>query len=464
MRYFYAVFGSIVAMAIGIIVAVALFIYLAMKGVSVFLIALICSSIVVITNGLDINRSIFEYFASGQLGAFTFAGKFFLLFVMGAIFGRVTGESGAAASIAHGLVKLLGNQRILWITVSSTALLTYGGVVVFVVIFAMYPLGIQLLQHANIPKRLFVAALALGSGTFTLSSLPGTPSIQNVIASVSLQTDLFAASAYGIFGSLIMVSLGMWYLENQRKKANLNNEQFVPNARDAAMLEKAKLSKLPPFWAALLPLLVVISTILTPRVISLLTSSANDLVIVNFANSQPILWPCFALLLGIITTITIFPSLHKTPLVTAGKGAEEAIIPLMATAVVIGFGGVVTQTQTFSNLSIWLLALDLNPLISVFISVSFMSAIVGSATGGLQIFMATMSQEFIDRGVDPEILHRIATMASGGFDSLPHCGAIVAVLAIAGLTHKEGYKDIGVITVLIPVVATLLTIALYLAI
>lgn len=449
-------------MAVGIILAVVLFIYLAMRGISVFLIALVCSSVVVITNGLNINKSIFEYFVSGQLGAFTFAGKFFLLFVMGAIFGRVTGESGAAASIAHGLVKLLGKQRILWITVFASALLTYGGVVVFVVIFAMYPLGIQLLQQANIPKRLFVAALALGSGTFTLSSLPGTPSIQNVIASVSLDTDLFAASGYGIFGSLIMMLLGMWYLESQRKKAKVNNEQFLPNERDAAMLEKSKLSKLPSFFTAILPLLVVISTILLPRIIGQLTSTPNEQVIVNIANSQPILWPCFALLLGTITSIMIFSSLHKAPLITAGKGAEEAIIPLMATAVVIGFGGVVTQTKTFSDLSTWLLTLDFHPLISVFISVSFMSAIVGSATGGLQIFMATMSQEFLDRGVDPEILHRIATMASGGFDSLPHCGAIVAVLAIAGLTHKEGYKDIGIITVVVPVIATLLTITLYL--
>jgi H+/gluconate symporter-like permease len=144
-----------------------------------------------------------------------------------------------------------------------------------------------------------------------------------------------------------------------------------------------------------------------------------------------------------------------------GNGADDAIIPLIATAVVIGFGSVVTKTSGFMELSQWLLGLEFNPLLSIFISVSLMSAIVGSSAGGLQIFLSSMSDSYIAKGVEPEMLHRIATMASGGFDSLPHCGAVVAVLAIAGLTHKEGYKDLGVVTVIIPVFATLITIAVY---
>lgn len=449
-------------MYIGIILAVILFIYFAMRGISIFLAALICTLIVVLTNNLPIDKSLFDYFAFGPLGAFSFAGKFFLLFVMGAMFGRVTGESGAASSIAVALVNKLGAQRSLWITALAGTILTYGGVVVFVVIFAMYPLGVKLLQQANIPKRLFVAALALGSGTYTLSALPGTPSIQNVIASVSLKTDLFAAGGYGIFASLIIFGLGMLYLEKQRLKAILNNEGFVPNERDLTLISTDQNQELPSWSKSIIPLIVVIGTIITPRLMTLFGYEATADSWVSYALSQPLLWPSVALLLGIITTIIIFPKLHKDTLITVGKGADDAIIPLMATSVVIGFGSVVTKTSGFGELAQWLLTLDLNPLISIFISVSLMSAIVGSSAGGLQIFLSSMSGSYIDKGVDPEILHRIATLASGGFDSLPHCGAIVAVLSISGLTHKAGYKDMGVVTVVIPVIATLSTIAIYL--
>ena len=278
-------------MYIGIILAVILFIFFAMRGVSIFLAALICTLLVVLTNGLPLDKSIFDYFAFGPLGAFSFAGKFFLLFVMGAMFGRVTGESGAASSIAVALVNKLGAQKALWITVLAATILTYGGVVVFVVIFAMYPLGIKLLQQANIPKRLFIAALALGSGTYTLSALPGTPSIQNVIAAVSLKTDLFAAGGYGIFSSLIMFGFGMLYLEKQRKKALANNEGFQPSARDLALMSESHNDDLPHWGKAIIPLLIVIATIITPRLITAFGYIPTDDSIIFYALKQPLLWP-----------------------------------------------------------------------------------------------------------------------------------------------------------------------------
>lgn len=182
-----------------------------MRGVNVIFASVICSLVVILTNGLPLAETLRDAYTFGKLGAFTFAGNFFVLFAAGAIFGRVMGESHAATSIAMALVRKLGADRALWITVLSCALLTYGGVVVFVVIFAMYPLGLRLLKEADIPKRLFCAALALGAGTFTLTALPGTPSIHNVIPSVALGTDLFAGALLGLFGGAIMFALGMWY-------------------------------------------------------------------------------------------------------------------------------------------------------------------------------------------------------------------------------------------------------------
>ena len=192
---------------LGLLGSVALLIWLAMRGINIVFASLLCSLLVIVTNGLPFAEGISEYYSFGPLGAFTFAGKFFLLFAAGAMFGRVMGDSHAASSIALALVRRLGAHRALWITTLACALLTYGGVVVFVVIFAMYPLGLKLLQEADIPKRLFCAALALGAGTFTLTALPGTPSIHNVISSVALGTDLFAGFWLGLVGGALMLSL-----------------------------------------------------------------------------------------------------------------------------------------------------------------------------------------------------------------------------------------------------------------
>jgi H+/gluconate symporter-like permease len=445
---------------LGLIGAVALLIWLALRGVDIIFAALACSVLVIATNGLPLADGLIQYFALGPLGAFTFAGKFFLLFVAGAVFGRVMGDSHAAASVALVLVRKLGAHRTLWITTLACALLTYGGVVVFVVIFAMYPLGLRLLQEANIPKRLFCAALALGAGTFTLTALPGTPSIQNVISSVALGTDLFAGFWIGLIGGLLMFAGGIWYLEWQRGIAATRGEGFEPGPQDriAAIHDSHY-----PRWAlALLPLATVLLTIILPRVLTALlpdSALAGDtaaMALLRFANSEPVVWPSIALFAGTALALLLFPAVRRHGLDVVGAGTQDSIMPLINTAAVIGFGGVITQTDGFQSLAQWAVQSDMPPLLSMFLSISVVSAVTGSASGGLQIFMQTLAPAYLERGLDPETLHRLATMASGGFDSLPHCGAVVAMLTITQLTHKQAYRDIGVITVIIPVVVTLM--------
>ncbi len=446
----------------GLIGSVVLLIWLALRGVNIIFASLLCSLVVIATNDLPLAKGLTEYYAFGSLGAFTFAGKFFLLFAAGAIFGRVMGDSHAATSIALALVGRLGAQRALLITTLASALLTYGGVVAFVVIFAMYPLGLRLLQEADIPKRLFCAALALGAGTFTLTTLPGTPSIHTVISSVALKTDLFAGFWVGMVGGGLMLALGVWYLERQRTLAAVRGEQFVPGPRDR--MEPVEPHELPGALAASTPLAVVLLTILLPRVligtvdIDALAADSITRQLLQFASSQPIVWPSIALIAGSLLATLMFPRARRKALDLMGDGTQDAIMPLLNTAAVVGFGGIVTQTEGFVQFSGALLNSGLPPLISAFTSISLVAAITGSASGGLQIFMQTMAPAYLEMGVDPEALHRIVTMASGGFDSLPHCGAIIAMLTITGLTHKEAYRDVGVITVVIPVIVVLLMI------
>jgi len=448
---------------VGLLFSVALLIWLALRGVNIIFAALLCSIVVILTCGLPLGKSLTEYFSFGPLGAFTFAGKFFLLFAAGAMFGRVMGESHAAASVALALIRKLGADRALWITVLTCALMTYGGVVIFVVIFAMYPLGLKLLQEADIPKRLFCAALALGAATFTLTALPGTPSIHNVISSVALGTDLFAGGWLGILAGVIMFGAGMWYLERQRLAAKASGEGFDPGPGDR--ISSIEADKYPVPVLAILPLAAVLLTIISPRVISMmldpdvLAGGDGVLALIRFANSEPILWPSFALFGGTLMSVLLFPSIRPGCLNTIGDGVQDSIMPLINTSAVIGFGGVVTHTEGFQQFTRLMLDSGLPPLISMFFATSLVSGITGSASGGLQIFMQSMAPAYLAMGIPADVLHRLATMAAGGFDSLPHSGAVVATLTITGLTHKQAYRDMFVITVLIPVIATLVAMA-----
>lgn len=443
----------------GLLGSVVLLIWLALKGIDIIFAALLSALVVIVTNQLPLAESLTNAFALGKLGAFTFAGKFFLLFAAGAVFGRVMGDSGAAASVAMALVRRMGAHRALVITTLACGLLTYGGVVVFVVIFAMYPLGLQLLREADIPKRLFCAALALGAGTFTLTALPGTPSIHNVISAAALKTDLFAGPILGLLGGGVMLGLGLLYLERQRLAAQAAGEGFEPGPRDQLLdLDSVKL---PDWHMALIPLVVVLGTILAPRLLQMggIGGAGVFADILSFANSQPVIWPSIALFCGSLLAVLMFGSVRARALNVMGHGTQDAIMPLINTAAVIGFGGVVTQTAGFQAFISLATNASLPPLLSIFGSVSLISAITGSASGGLQIFMQTLAPGYLEMGINPEVLHRVATIASGGFDSLPHCGAVVAMLTITQLSHKQAYKDVGIITVVIPVIATAAVIA-----
>ncbi len=453
---------------LGLLAGLALLIYMALRGVNIFIASLVCALVVAATNGLMIPRTLLEYYPSGPLGAFSFAGKFFLLFLCGAIFGKAMATSQAAKSIALAITRSLGVKHTLLVGMSVCALLTYGGVVVFVVVFTMYPLGITLMREANLPKRLWAAATSVGAGTFTMTALPGTPSIHNVISASSLGTDLFAGGWIGIFAALIMGGLGMWYVEHGWRKARATGEGFVENAQDRRMEQLAgDPSEAPPWYLAIIPLAVVLGVIMLPRLLIALGDwSTSDSLLaetLRFSQAQPIIWPSLALIIGSLVCLVLFRGMRRKTGQVFGQGAEDSIMPLINTAAVIGFGGVVTQTAGFSQFAQWMLNADLPPLLSVFASASVVSAIVGSSSGGLQIFMQSLAPHYLEMGVSPEILHRIAAIASGGLDSLPHCGAVIATFVIMGLTHREAYKDMFAVTVAIPVIACLASIALLMA-
>lgn len=454
---------------LGVLIALALLIILALRGVNVFLATLISSAIIAATNHQNLGIALGKVYVSGVMG---FAGMFFLLFLTGAIFGRLMGESKAATSIALALVRLLGEQRTLVICTIAGALLTYGGVNVFIVIFATYPLALSLLQRSQIPKRLVNAAFSLGAGTFTMTALAGSPSIHNNIAANGLKTSLWAAWEIGLVATFIMFVLGILYLEREKRKARERGETFKPAPTDVIPKEEPDPSTIPHWALASAPLLIVVLTIIVhPLVAKWLgveigkppaEPAPGFAGFFTLAAADSVLWTTFAMVMGCASALVLFARYFDRPMSIMGRGAEGAILPLLNTAAVIGFGKVVQETDMFVRFTRLLIDSDLSPIVSAAVAINVMSGIVGSSSGGLGIFMVTMKDHYLALGVDPETLHRVVTIGAGGLDSLPHCGAVITALTIMGMTHKEAYKDVFVVTVVIPLIALAVVVSLVL--
>jgi len=426
---------------IGVLIAIALIIYLAYKGWGIIPASVLCALIVVITNNGDIWQALSVIYINGFS---YFAGTYFLIFVLGALFGHVMGESGSASAISYKLLDWFGESRAVLVVALATSVLTYGGVNLFIVIFTVYPLALILFKAADLPKRLICASVGIGAGTFTMTALPGSPSIQNLIPAQVLGTTATAAPMMGIICSIFLFGAGVWYVQSQAKKAHANGEHFVPGPRDN--MEKLSLAdpeKLPHWAVAFLPLVVVIG------VIFLLKGKMDALYGVSIA-----------LVAGIVLTYILNWKRFSNPLKALNEGCANSVMALINTAAIVGFGFVVQNVPAFQAFVKFALGMKFNPLISEAIAVNVIAGITGSASGGLTIFMKTMGPAFLETGINPEVLHRVASIASGGLDSLPHSGAVITLLMVMGLTHKEAYKDLGVVTLVIPLLATVLAIAI----
>ncbi len=425
---------------IGVLTSIALLIYLAFRGWSIIPASLLCSLVVILTNNADIWQGFSVSYADGFK---YFIGAFFLIFFFGSLFGKAMADSGSANAISYKLLSVFGSQRALLVVILSTAVLTYGGVSVFVVIFTIYPIAVVLFSKVDLPKRLIVAALALGAGTFSMTALPGTPAIQNLIPAQVLGTTPTAAPILGIVASIIMFSLGYWYLAWQSRVARRNKDHFVPGPNDdIKQISSVGPDMLPDWRLALLPLVCVIG------------------LIVGLQMLDPIFAVTIALAAGTLMTGMLFWKRLESPLTTLNEGMSQSVMALLNTSAVVGFGFVVRNVEAFKNFVEFAVDLPFPPLVSATIAVNIMAGITGSASGGLTIFMKTMAPHYIELGLDAEVLHRISSIASGGLDSLPHSGAVITMLMVMGLTHKEAYKDLGVVTIIFPLVATIVVLFL----
>ena len=461
---------------LAVIISLALLMFLAYRGVTVLLLAPLMAALAVVLSGdarwlLPLYTDTFM----GALGGYVL--QYLPIFLLGALFGRLMADSGAASTLAHWIVRTLGPRRAILTVVLACALLTYGGVSLFVVAFAIYPIARNLFEVADIPKRLVPATIALGAFTFTMTALPGSPAIQNAIPIPYFGTNGFAAPGLGLLAAAIMLGGGMVWLLHRAAAARAAGEGYGHHPEDEdggaeptpahAAAEAARHAEI-PLALALLPLALVIGV---NALFTYWVFPALDLSYLaeRFPRLEPArvagLWSLTIALLVACATLVLARLGHWHDLKhSLNQGVFGFMLPLFNTASEVGYGAVIASLAGFALIRDAVLRVSDNPLISEAVAMNVLAGITGSSSGGLSIALQTLGEDYLRMaeaaGISPELLHRVAVMAAGGMDTLPHCGAIITLLAICKLNHRESYADIAAVTMLFPLPALALVIAL----
>jgi H+/gluconate symporter-like permease len=474
---------------VGILLGLALLIWLAYRGWSVLLLTPLAALIAALFAGEPLLAHWTQTF---MIGAAEFLRQFFPIFLLGALFGKLMEDSGSVQSIARFMGERLGARHAVLAVVLAGAMVTYGGVSLFVAFFVLAPMAQSLFRDADIPRRLMPAAIALGTSTFTMSALPGTPAVQNAIPMPFFGTTPFAAPGLGLVAALVMLLFGLWWLGREVAVARLRGERYggdaalTPDqaAQDPLVRERATVSgtfdpaevhqgqvgaDLPPVLLAFLPLLVVVAVNLLMSLLVLPNLDLDYLADDRWGPTSPAavsgIWSVVVALAAAILTLLAFnwkrlPKLRES----VDAGLNASVLPVVSVASLVGFGSVVAALPAFDLVRDWVLGVQGGPLVSLAVSTNILAALTGSASGGLTIALEALGANYMQMaaqiGMDPALLHRVSVIAAGTLDSLPHNGAVVTLLAVCGATHKESYFDMVMVAIVGAIVALVAVIVL----
>ncbi|PKM69351.1 MAG: citrate transporter [Firmicutes bacterium HGW-Firmicutes-19] len=419
---------------LGLLLAIGFMIYAAFRGYHVIPVTIVAALIAIITNNVDIWTGLSVNYATDMKN---FVGNYLIMFFLGALLGQILSRSGAARMVGVTLARKFGAKNALLITVLTSTILAYGGVSVFVIVFAIFPIALFLFQQADLPRRLIPGVVMLGAGSYAMTALPGSPALTNVIPTSFLGTTVTAAPTIGLISALVMFLSGMYLFNLYANSLKKKGERFIAAANDnVAELTDEEYKKLPSFGLSVTPLAVTVGVILGERFLKI---------------GLPAI---FTVIIGLFAGIVVGYALHykrisdfKETLSTSGTGSVNA---LMNTAAVVGLGGAVKGAPAFQSFVNFALSLNLPVIFTTAIAVNIIAGITGSSSAGITIFMNTFSEVFLARGIHPEVFHRIAAMGAGVLDSLPHAGPNVTFLMVAGLKYREGYPGIFLATCIVP--------------
>lgn len=406
---------------IGIIASLAFIIVLALRGWHIIVIAPLAAALVALFSNMNVLDTLTGPYMKGFIN---YAGKFYLIFLMGSIFGKFMEDSGAARSIARSILNIIGRAKPLRVLLAISIIcmvLTYGGVSLFVVIFTVIPIARPLWKEANLPWHLFVLAFVFGAASLTMTMIPGSPQIQNIMPTRYMNTTAMAAPVLGLLGAFVVFALNVFYMKYCLKKVAEKGEVYVPPSGVGVIGEGPDVEDLPNVWLSLVPMAAVIALLNIPGI-------KVDII--------------YSLGGGAVIAAILFWKRYGNIVETLSKGAVNTVVPIVNTCADVGYGMAVAATAGFKVVSAWLLTLPMHPIISLSLATNIMAGITGSASGGMGIILETLAPKYLALGLSPELVHRIVAMSSGCFDAMPHNGVVITILAVSGLTHVQAYRHI----------------------
>lgn len=423
---------------IGLILAIVCVVTLIWKNWHMAIVSLTGALIVIFLNGMNPITSLSEKFMTGMSA---FAGNWFLLFMLGAIFGKMMGDSGASVGIANKMLKLLGEKSVVLVIMLTGLILSYGGIGTFIIAFSLYPIAVALFQRADIPKKLIVATIMVCPVTVCMAMLPGSPSTQNLIPTTYFNTTIYAGATIGIICSIIMFAVAYFYLNYQIKKARKNGEHFIASSGEDVMdlnsIGEGKTLSVKVCFAPIVILLVLMFGI-------------------QFLTEIP---SSYAVAIAMAAAIIVGCFLYKEQIVVKdviSSGAASGLSSLIATSSIMGFGSVVSASPAYENITTTLVNMNANPLITALISINVIAAITGSSAGGLNIFLGSMGNYLASSGLNLSMLHRVVCIASSGFDAMPHASGMVVCNQIAKTSQRDTYKYVFITCAIIPFCSAIL--------
>ena len=468
-----------------ILFALGLLMWLAYRGWSVLLVSPLAALLAAALSGEPLLAHWTQTFMNGAARFFI---QWFPMFLLGGLFGKLMDDSKSISSIAKFLTERLGTRNTMLSVVLASALVTYGGVSVFVAFFVLVPMAITMFQSADIPRRLLPATIGLGAFTFTMSALPGSPSVNNAIPMPYFGTTTFAAPGIGIIASVITFAFGMWWLRRAEAAARSAGEGYGSNSDSTLVIDERtrehampagefdpaeihhgkRASSEPTFVLAVLPLFVVIvvnfllSLIVFPRLNSYFAFLEKEVWGGTTIGAVAGVWSLIlALAAGTLTIIIVnyrrLPALRES----LDAGANSAALPILTIASLVGFGAVVAALPAFTAVRDAVLSIPGGPLISLTVAMNILAGLTGTASGGMAIALNALGGTFLslaaEHGIDPALMHRVTTISAGTLDALPHNGTVLLLLQISKLTHKESYLDM-VMTVIVSVIISLVAV------
>ncbi|MBF0709819.1 MULTISPECIES: GntP family permease [unclassified Gemella] len=412
---------------IGIIISIILIIYMTTKGLHIVIAGPLAGLIVILSNNMNIFDSLLGKEKSYMSSLAGFLINNFAIFLLGSILAAYMEKSGATDQIAKFILDKVGKDSPMKILIAITiiaSVLTYGGISIFVVIFAIIPLSKPLFKELNISWDLFTIPVFLGASTYTLTMLPATPSVHNTIPTKVLGTSLTAAPLLSIVGSIVILIFGLFYMSYALKKSLNNNETF-DNELDGNFNKFDNSKERPSILLSILPLLTLVTTIF-------LFSKVKNIAII-------------ALTVSIILSAVIFTKYIDCHKNTLNNGTIASVMPAFATSSSVAFGSLLAGAAGFEIIRNFIMGLSDSPLVGLSLTTAFLSAITGSSSGAISIMMTNFIPNFMGMGLNPELLHRLVVVASAALTVVPQSGVMITFNALAGLSIKRGFKHAFII-------------------